>query len=72
VAQLPDLAEDAPDFITGQHDGQFVFGARAGNVHGGPVFLQRRLEEKLDAAERNRGGGSCEAFLVLEIKEIRP
>ena len=70
VAQFAHRAQNPPDLLARQHDGQLVLRPGAGNVHRRPVALEHLLEEKLDPAQRDRGRGPRQPLLVAQIQEV--
>ena len=64
------LAENPAYFFTAKHNGQLLFVPRPNQLQRRPIAMQSVLEEKLNAAHRNRAGRPRHLFLVRQIQKI--
>src|SRR5437016_9492105 len=62
--------ENLLDFLPAQDHGQFLFPARAQELKGGPVTLEGVLEQELEAAQSNGGGGAGGFLFQGEEQEV--
>src|SRR5438128_10726523 len=62
--------ENLSDFLPAQDHGQFLFPPRAQELKGGPVTLEGVLEQELDAAQSDGGGGTSHFLFQGEEQEV--
>src|SRR6266436_7677851 len=62
--------ENPLDFLPAQDHGQLLFPGRAQEFEAGPVTLEGVLEQKLDAAQGDGGGGTGDLLLQSEEQEV--
>lgn len=53
-----------------QDDGQLLLGRWAHKTEGAPIFFQRTLKEKLDAADCDGGSAAGVMLDVLEVEKV--
>ncbi|HTE87388.1 MAG TPA: hypothetical protein VK639_00380 [Terriglobales bacterium] len=58
------------DFLPTQDHGQFVFPGRAQELKPGPVTLEGVLEQELDAAQGDGGGGAGDFLFQGEEQKV--
>ena len=70
IGQQPDLLQDVAHFLLAQDDREFFVARWANQLQGGPVLFQGVMEEELDAAQGNGGGGARVVLDVLHPEEV--
>lgn len=62
--------EDAPDLVAAEHHGEFLFGARLGDIQALPIAAKRLLVEEAEAAEDDREGAAGDLLVELQMQQV--